>query len=539
MFQRSNLLCIILLVIGMLFTTTGCSSSGGGSNSTSASLTNIQVTPVNSSISLNGVQQFTATGTFSDGSTQNLTTQVSWATNPANIAAINTTGQATGNAAGSTTVSASMNGVNGSTSLSVAATPVIPDPPADDAQYFQIMIVNLIGSEHTVHLTATANQMTLNPPPDIEKITWLTGGGTSFNDWTQPVFQIVDSTSGSSATGADFLSTYDFTLDMLPLDSTGQFCVLKIPFLMPGDSTRSLGGSGHLTITLDKAATMQINTAASAAGFAFALPSPDPNGAGGQDRWDFLEFNNATPMSSNKNVSYIDTTNVDFFSLGITIKGRTDVGALSSFGLDLSIANPVANAINELKNLTGSYANGLVNSTSSGQFLRFQGADLAFLTGTPTDLDNAITSGYNYYMTNTLQFDIAGDGTFIATSDGNTLTFTSPVSFTIAKPTSYEVVAAKGPLDVSLQSSSVVQDGIKFVDAYLNRGVFEDTSVWLTPAQWYPAGVEYNQYALLLHQLFIDGATYGFSFDDVPAQGITSAPAIDTCTSMTLVLTDE
>ena len=118
------------------------------------------------------------------------------------------------------------------------------------------------------------------------------------------------------------------------------------------------------------------------------------------------------------------------------------------------------------------------------------------------------------------------------------MTFTSPTPFTIDKPTSYQVVAAKGPLDVSGQPSEI-QDGIKFVDAYLNRGVFEDTSVWLTPAQWYPAGVEYNQYALLLHQLFIDGATYGFSFDDVPAQGITSAPAIDTCTSMTLVLTDE
>src|SRR5271166_3384218 len=46
---------------------------------TAATLVSIAVTPVNPSVAAGGTQQFTATGTYSDSSTQNLTASVTWA----------------------------------------------------------------------------------------------------------------------------------------------------------------------------------------------------------------------------------------------------------------------------------------------------------------------------------------------------------------------------------------------------------------------------------------------------------------------------
>lgn len=74
---------------------------------TSATLQSIAVSPANGSIAIGTKQQFTATGTFSDGSTQDLTTQVTWASANPGIAIINAVnGKATALAAGTAQISA-------------------------------------------------------------------------------------------------------------------------------------------------------------------------------------------------------------------------------------------------------------------------------------------------------------------------------------------------------------------------------------------------------------------------------------------------
>jgi hypothetical protein len=45
---------------------------------TSAVLTSLAITPQNVSLAVGSTQQLTATGTFSDGTTENLTNQVNW-----------------------------------------------------------------------------------------------------------------------------------------------------------------------------------------------------------------------------------------------------------------------------------------------------------------------------------------------------------------------------------------------------------------------------------------------------------------------------
>jgi hypothetical protein len=65
-------------------------------------------------------KQFTATGTFSDTSTQDLTAVVLWSSSKASVATINNQGLASSVALGSATITATLGAVSGSTGLTVA-----------------------------------------------------------------------------------------------------------------------------------------------------------------------------------------------------------------------------------------------------------------------------------------------------------------------------------------------------------------------------------------------------------------------------------
>jgi uncharacterized protein YjdB len=85
-------------------------------------LLSISVTPANPAIELNTTQPLAASGTFSDGTEQDLTNKVTWTSSDTSKATIDTTGLVTAVASGSSTITAAMNGVTGTTSLTV-------DPP--------------------------------------------------------------------------------------------------------------------------------------------------------------------------------------------------------------------------------------------------------------------------------------------------------------------------------------------------------------------------------------------------------------------------
>ncbi len=84
-------------------------------------LQSIAVTPANTSLATGKTEQFTATGTLSDSSTENLTSQVTWASSDTTWATINTTGLATAVSPGPVTISAAFDGITGSTGLTVVA----------------------------------------------------------------------------------------------------------------------------------------------------------------------------------------------------------------------------------------------------------------------------------------------------------------------------------------------------------------------------------------------------------------------------------
>ena len=85
-------------------------------------LASIAITPNPITVAAGQSKQLTATGTYSDGSTQDVTTAAQWTSDTSSVATIgSSTGLATGVSAGSATISATIGSVTGTASLSVPA----------------------------------------------------------------------------------------------------------------------------------------------------------------------------------------------------------------------------------------------------------------------------------------------------------------------------------------------------------------------------------------------------------------------------------
>lgn len=104
----------------------GC---GGGSSTGSGhqlgTLQSIGLTPPDPVVEFDpsgppSTEQFKANGHFSDGSTKDVTTQVTWSSSSTTVATISGGGLATSTGTGSTTITASINSVSGTTDLTVA-----------------------------------------------------------------------------------------------------------------------------------------------------------------------------------------------------------------------------------------------------------------------------------------------------------------------------------------------------------------------------------------------------------------------------------
>jgi hypothetical protein len=125
----------------------------------------IAVSPVNPAIAAGKAFQFTATGTLSDGSTQDLTGTASWSSSAAAIATIGTTGIVTAGEPGTATITATAAAVSGSTSITVITVPVLTAiqvvPVAAGIQQFRAIGTYSDGSSYD--LTASAAWSTSDP----------------------------------------------------------------------------------------------------------------------------------------------------------------------------------------------------------------------------------------------------------------------------------------------------------------------------------------------------------------------------------------
>jgi parallel beta-helix repeat protein len=134
-----------------------------------ATLVSIAITPNGAAIPLGTGQQFDAVGTYTDGSTQDLTQSASWAASVPAVATIGAAGYATSVSPGSTMITATSGTITGSVTLAVnSAVPTsLIVTPADSSilvgaqQQFGATLNYSDGS--SVNVTSTVTWNSLNP----------------------------------------------------------------------------------------------------------------------------------------------------------------------------------------------------------------------------------------------------------------------------------------------------------------------------------------------------------------------------------------
>ena len=156
----------IVLVCLSLFVGCGAGSLGPGvggpspgpSPGPSRSLVSIAITPANAALLLGALQHFTATGTYSDHSSEDITDSVTWSSSDISVASIAGGGLATALTLGSVTISATSGSVTGSTTVnvqsgvlsSITVRPVNAKIAPFTSQQFQAIGAYTDGSTHNV-----------------------------------------------------------------------------------------------------------------------------------------------------------------------------------------------------------------------------------------------------------------------------------------------------------------------------------------------------------------------------------------------------
>ncbi len=133
---------------------------------TPAVLVAIVVSPPVGSIAAGQTEQFTATGTYSDLSTQNLTDSVTWSSSEAGTATVSSTGLATGVANGVVTITAT------DPSTDIPGTAALTVLPAVLVAITVTPPVGVIGIGRTEQFTATGLYSNLSTQNLTDSVTW-------------------------------------------------------------------------------------------------------------------------------------------------------------------------------------------------------------------------------------------------------------------------------------------------------------------------------------------------------------------------------
>jgi len=226
------------------------SNSAGSMTSGTAMLTvsaagvtlkSIAVTPASPSIVAGNTQQFTATGTYSDNSTKNITTSVTWKSSNTAFATIGAaTGLATGVAPGTTQITATQGSVvsandpltvtaAGVTLKAIAVTPASPSIVAGNTQQF----------------TATGTYSDNSTKNITTSVTWKSSntGFATIGAATGLATGVAAGTTGITATQGSVVSPNN------PLTVTAAVVTLKTIAVTPASPSIGIGNTLQFTAT--------------------------------------------------------------------------------------------------------------------------------------------------------------------------------------------------------------------------------------------------------------------------------------------------
>jgi hypothetical protein len=199
-----------------------------------ATLASLQVTPATPSVAQGASTPLVATGTYTDGSTANLTASATWVSASPAIALVNAGGLVTGVAVGSTTLTATSGSISGSVTLTVTApltvtlievSPTSASLPLNATQDFQALVT-------------WSNGTRLNMTYDVQ---W-----TSLNNAVATIDNMGHATAQAAGT-TSLRATYGGVSGQASITVTAP--TLTSITLDPPTSTLSVGGTVDLTAT--------------------------------------------------------------------------------------------------------------------------------------------------------------------------------------------------------------------------------------------------------------------------------------------------
>jgi trimeric autotransporter adhesin len=263
------------LVTGVSVGNTTISGSFGGMQGsatvtvTNATLVSITVLP-EPSIAKGTTVQLTATGTFSDETTQDLTTQVSWTSGDNSIAQVSNVapnqGLVTGLGVGSTPITATLNGVSGATTVTVTAATLSsitidpPDPSLAKGTSTPLTATGNFSDGSTEDLTSevswgTANgavAQVSNVPSNKGRVFAIGVGSTSIIATAPPTLGTVSGSTTVTVTAATLSS---ITIDPPdPSIAKGTFVRLTATGTFSDETTQDLTGQASWTSSSGKIA---------------------------------------------------------------------------------------------------------------------------------------------------------------------------------------------------------------------------------------------------------------------------------------------
>ncbi|KTD67477.1 protein with a bacterial immunoglobulin-like domain protein [Legionella santicrucis] len=362
---------------------------------TAATLSSISVTPVNASIGRNTNLQYTATGIFSDGTSQDITQSVTWTTGNSGIAAISNSegskGLATGVGAGTTTVTAALGAISNSTNLTVT-------------------LATLVSIE-----VDPANSTMLNHTSQQFYATGIFSNGT-----TQDLTQMVSWTSSSNAV---FISNDPSSKGLGQAESIGAATITARLGLVAGSTSVTV-----TTATLASIQVLPVNPSiANGTGIQFTARAMLTNGTiydvtklvlWSSANENIAKISNDTDSKGFATGTGVGTTTITASLLGVS--GNTSITVTAATLTQITIApatTSVPNSATEQYLATGTFSNGtqqnitkLVIWSSSNTAIatisntvESKGLAQAAATGTGT---TTITAAFNGLTSNLATLDV-------------------------------------------------------------------------------------------------------------------------------------
>jgi uncharacterized protein YjdB len=351
-------------------------------------LSSIQITPPSATLVIGKTQQLKATGTYSDNSTQDLTSAVTWVSASQSVASVNASGLLTALAAGPTAITASYGGISSApATINVTATALssIVVAPSNAS----------IATGETQQFTATGNFSDGSAIDITNSVIW---DSDSHSVATMSVNGLA---SGLSAGTANISATSGGVVGYAPLTVTA--AVLQSISLSPDGQSIPVGGQLQfgVTGTFSDGTTQAIaNATYSSSAPTIAVVDPVTGVATGV-------ASSVTPVTITATVgSFTDTSTLTVLpptltSIGITpvtatlTTGTTAQFALTGFFSDGSYA-PLTEGVSWSSfapTIAGVGANGLASALTVGQATisaTYQGlsasAALTVVLGPPTSI---------------------------------------------------------------------------------------------------------------------------------------------------------